>query len=215
MPARLRRSRLQPKRSPPRVSALVARPRSRIEVALDGEHWRTLPAEVVLAAGLDVGVELDRERARRLRRELLRCEASEKAVRSLARRDLSRRELDERLARAKIVPAARSEALGRLVRAGAVDDERFAQRRAQELAERGAGDALIRHDLAERGIGAQLTADAIDAVEPEAARAARIVARRGASPKTIRHLARKGFSEDTIEGVCGEDVAGPTQGAVP
>ena len=31
---------------------------------LDGESWRTLPAEVVLRAGLDVGVELDRERAR-------------------------------------------------------------------------------------------------------------------------------------------------------
>ena len=42
---------------------------------LDGESWRTLPAEVVLRAGLDVGVELDRERARRVRRELRRHEA--------------------------------------------------------------------------------------------------------------------------------------------
>ena len=52
---------------------------------LDGESWRTLPAEVVLRAGLDVGVELDRERARRLRRELKRHDAMSSAARALPR----------------------------------------------------------------------------------------------------------------------------------
>lgn len=184
-------------------------------MALEGEAWRTLPAEVVLASGLDVGVELDRERARRVRRELRRHEARAKAVRVVARRDVSERELELRLERANVAPAERAEALERLVRAGAVDDGRFARTRAEALAGRGAGDALIRHDLAERGVSAELVAEAIDALEPEPVRAARIVARRGASPKTSRYLARKGFAAESVESACGADVAEGAERAVP
>jgi regulatory protein len=166
-----------------------------------------LPLDVVLAAGLDVGVELDRARARRLRHELRRHEASTRAARWIARRDLSERELAERLASAHIAPAAREEAVGRLVEAGAVDDERLARRRAELLAERGAGDALIRHDLLGRGIAGELIERAVAALEAEAIRAARIVESRGVSPKTVRYLGQKGFSADAIESACGEGVA--------
>ncbi|HMI99200.1 MAG TPA: regulatory protein RecX [Gaiellaceae bacterium] len=161
----------------------------------------------MLAAGLDVGVELDRARARRVRRELVRHEAMAKAARSLARRDLTEQELGERLSAAEIAPAVRNEAMGRLVRVGAVDDERVASRRAALLAERGSGDALIRHDLARRGIAAALVEAAVGALEPERARAERIVERRGPSLTTARHLARKGFSEHSIEGTCGAAIA--------
>ncbi len=162
-----------------------------------------MPAEAVLAAGLDVGVELDRPRARRVRRELVRHEAMVKAARSLARRDLTEKELAERLSRAQIAPAIRSEAMGQLVRSGAVDDGRFARARAELLAERGAGDGLIQHDLAGRGIAKELVEAAVDALEPETVRATRIVERRGGpSVRTARHLAGKGFLEDSIEGAC-------------
>jgi SOS response regulatory protein OraA/RecX len=109
----------------------------------------------------------------------------------------------------------RSEAVDSLVRAGAVDDARVARSRAEALAERGAGDALIRHDLAGRGIAEEIVAAAVGALEPEAARAARIVERRGSSLATWRLLARKGFCEDSIEGVCGEAVAEDAPPAVP
>ena len=202
-----RRPRLPSKRFPPRVSALLARPRERIEVELDGEPWRTLPAEVVLAAGLDVGVELGRERARRVRRELRRHEAMVKAASSLRRRDFSERELSDRLSRAHVAPAARTETLDRLVRAGAVDDARLARGRAELLAARGAGDALIRHDLTSRGIAEELVDSSLAGIEPEHERAARIVSTRGVSAKTARYLARKGFSEDSIEATCARAVA--------
>jgi SOS response regulatory protein OraA/RecX len=172
---------------------------------LDGESWRTLPAEVVLRAGLDVGVELDRERARRLRRELRRHEAMERAARALRSRDLSAEELDARLDRANVAPAARAEAIARLTDAGAVDDERFARSRALALANRGAGDSLVRHDLETRDIAA--VEAAIESLEPEHVRAARLCARRGAGPKTARYLTRKGFSDDAIEASCAEAVA--------
>ena len=176
--------------------------RGRVEVLLDDQPWRTLPAEVVLRAGLDVGVALDRERARRVRRELKRHEAMARAARALRTRDLSAAELDARLGRAKVAPAARAETIERLTDAGAVDDERFARSRAQALADRGAGDFLVRHDLEARGIAAEAIEAAIASLEPETERAATTCRRRGTGPKTARYLARKGFAEDVIESIC-------------
>lgn len=138
-----------------------------------------------------------------------------KAASSLARRDLTEQELAERLSRAEVAPAVRNEAMGRLLRAGAIDDERVAKSRAETLAERGAGDALIRHDLTGRGIAVELVEAAVGALEPESARAERIVERRGASLETARHLARKGFSEYSIEGTCEKAIAEGAPPAVP
>jgi regulatory protein len=166
-----------------------------------------LPAEVVLRSGLDVGVLVDRERARRLRRELRRHEAMGRATRALRTRDLSAAELEARLERANVAPAARAETIERLTEAGAVDDERFARSRARALAERGAGDSLVRHDLETRCIAAEAIEAAIESLEPEHVRAARLCAKRGAGAKTARYLARKGFSGDAIEASCTEAVA--------
>lgn len=161
----------------------------------------------MLRAGLDVGAELDRPRARRVGRELRRYEAMSQAARVLRRRDLSAAELGARLDRARIAPADRSETIARLTEAGAVDDARFALARAGALADRGAGDLLVRHDLAARGIASPSIDEAIASLEPESARAARICARRGGGAKTARYLARKGFSEDAIENSCAEGIA--------
>lgn len=158
-----------------------------------------LPAEVVLAAGLDLGVELDRSRACRVRRALRRHEAMAQAARSLRRRDLSEAELATRLARADVAPAARAETVSRLVSAGVVDDARFAQSRAEALAERGGGDELIRHDLVARGVAPEDVERALQQLDPERDRARRIVARLGTGPRTARYLARKGFSEEAVE----------------
>jgi len=152
----------------------------------------------VLAAGLAIGVELGRDRARRLNRELRRHEAMSSAARALVRRDLSERELSERLARSRVAPGVRGEVVARLAVAGAIDDERVARTRAEQLAERDSGDALIRHDLAGRGIAKELIEAALADLEPEHARAARVLRERGSSLKTARYLARKGFSEDSI-----------------
>ena len=195
------------RRSPPRVSSLRARPRGRVEIELEGEQWRTLPAEVVLGAGLTVGIELDREQARRLARGLREHEALRRAARAIAHRDLSERELAERLARRNVPAQVRKEAVERLVRAGAVDDGRLARGRADLLARRGAGDHLIRHDLEGRGIASELVEEALASLQAEHVRAQRIVAERGRGPRTARYLAQKGFSEEAIESASEEVVA--------
>jgi SOS response regulatory protein OraA/RecX len=79
-----------------------------------------------------------------------------------------------------------------------VDDERFARARASSLASHGAGNALIRARLSTAGVARELADAAIDAVESEDVRAGRIVASRGASPKTARYLHAQGFSEDAV-----------------
>jgi SOS response regulatory protein OraA/RecX len=170
-----------------------------VKVELDGEPWRTIPVEALLAAGLHVGLQLDRRRLRVLRRELRSREALAKASRLLSRRDLTERRLRDELARRRVAPNARQETVSRLVAAGAVDDERLARRRAELLAARGSGDALIRADLEARGVEAELIEAAVEALPAESVRAGKVVAARGASPQTARFLARRGFGEEAVE----------------
>ena len=123
------------------------------------------------------------------------------AVRALRTRDRSAAELDARLARRGVGDAEREQTLETLERIGYVDDERFARTRSGQLAARGSGDALIRHDLESRGIAADVVEAALAELEPERERAASIVARRGRSAKTARYLASRGFGEDALAGV--------------
>ena len=128
-------------------------------------------------------------------------DAVEQALRALRHRDRSAAELGARLERRGVGEAEREQALETLERVGYVDDERFARARAEQLAARGSGDALIRHDLEGRGVAAEHVAAALATLEPERDRAAAIAARRGRSLKTARYLASRGFDLDALEGI--------------
>jgi SOS response regulatory protein OraA/RecX len=123
------------------------------------------------------------------------------AIRALRSRDRSAAELDASLEQRGVAADQRREALETLERIGYVDDERFARMRAEQLAERGSGDALIRDDLERRGLAAESVELALAALRPERDRAAEIAARRGRSVKTARYLASRGFGEDALEAV--------------
>jgi regulatory protein len=128
-------------------------------------------------------------------------DAVETALRALRSRDRSTGELDARLASKGVGATEREQVLETLERIGYVDDERFARARAKQLADRGSGDALIRHDLETRGVAPEVVEAALAELEPERERAAGIVARRGRDMKTARYLASRGFGEDALEGV--------------
>lgn len=181
------------------VTSLRERKRGKVEVQLDGEPWRVLPATVVVRAELRVGRRLDRETARLLARELRRDNALGRATRALSSRDRSRGELAARLEEAGVSEAARDEALGTLEAAGLVDDTRVAESRARELARRGYGDAAIRSDLRLRRISSETIAAAIEELDPEAERAACALGGEERTPKVLRRLASRGFSRDTLE----------------
>ena len=183
----------------PRVTGLRATRGGRVAVEVEGERWRTLPLEVVVEGGLAVGIELTRPLLRTVRRGLRRHGALQAATRALRARPLSVRRLDERLRRAGFVPSERAETIGVLRRAGFLDDERFALMRAEALAERCSGNALIRHDLLVQGIDGEIAEQALGSLEPETSRAARIAASRGSDITTARYLARRGFGEEAVE----------------
>ena len=126
-----------------------------------------------------------------------RDEAVDRAVEALARRDHSSATLRAKLARAGVSEDVSDDVLGTLRRAGYLDDARFARDRAAHLAAKGYGDAWIKGDL-ERSQGVEADA-AIGVLAPEPERAAREWARLGGGVKALRTLARRGFSEGSLE----------------
>ena len=183
------------------VTALRERKRNRVAVELDGRPWRVLPTDAVVRAGLTVGHPLDRSTARELAREIRRAKALAAATRSLAASDRSQRALEQRLARAGHSAAAREDAIASLARAGAIDDARLAESRAELLARRGYGDAAIRVDLRRRQIAPEVAAGAVAALEPELERLRRAIENESVTPALLRRLAGRGFSRDTLDEV--------------
>ncbi|MGH2977952.1 MAG: hypothetical protein ACRDKC_06230 [Gaiellaceae bacterium] len=183
------------------VTALRERKRGRVAVELDGRAWRVLPTDAVVRAGLAVGRPLERCTARDLARELRRARALAAATRSLAASDRSERALEQRLARAGHSAAAREDAIASLARAGAIDDVRLAESRAELLARRGYGDAAIRADLGRRLIAPDAAASAMASLEPELERLRWLLERQSVTPALLRRLAGRGFSGDTLDEV--------------
>lgn len=135
-------------------------------------------------------------------------DANEVALRALRTRDLSVAELAQRLVERGVGEDDAATTIAALVRTGLLDDARLAERRAAALADRGAGDSLIRHRLRGLGIDRDLIEDAVAALSPEQERALRIVERRGSGPRTARYLAGKGFSEESVRDVVARDRSG-------
>jgi SOS response regulatory protein OraA/RecX len=154
---------------------------------------------VVVGCGLRRGLELDRPLLRRLRAELRRVEAVDAAARALRHRDLSSARLESTLARRGIAPTERRRAVDSLERAGLVDDRRTAASRARALALRGYGDDAIRWRLTEEGFADDAADEALAELEPEPERARRVLELEGASDRTLRLLARRGFASDSLE----------------
>lgn len=183
----------------PTVTALrPARP-ARVLVELDGARWRTIPLEVAARVGLSVGLELDRDRLRTLRRELRRARALEAAIRTLARRERSEAEVRQALERKGVAAPEREQAVATLRAAGALDDRRFALARAEVLAGRGLGDTAIAFELERVSVEAELVNEALSRLDPERERAVRAAQRRGPTPRTARWLTARGFAPESIE----------------
>lgn len=179
-----------------------------VDVELDGEAWRTVPADAVARTGLLVGRPLDRPAARALARELRRVKALGAAVTALRHRDLSSQRLDRRLAARGIGESARADALAALERSGVIDDDRAAEGRARGLAKRGQGDAAIQYRLSEEGFAREVVADAIARLDPELERAREVVRRRGPGPVTARWLLARGFGASVVEDAAGGFASG-------
>jgi len=188
---------------PARLTALRRVRPGVVALEVEGRPWRQVPDDVVARLGLAAGTALERPLLRALRAELRRADALARAGRTLARRDLSRAALRERLRGAGVAPADAGEAVHVFERAGLLDDERAARARAAALAERGWGDAAIVERLGVEGFAEGLAGGAVAGLEAEVARASGLTGGEGDRRRAAARLARRGFSEDTIEAVVG------------
>jgi SOS response regulatory protein OraA/RecX len=131
-------------------------------------------------------------------------DAVELALRALRHRERSSRQIENHLAERGMDEHDRAAAIEMLRRTGLVDDRRFADARAVALARKGAGDALIRHDLGAAGVDRETVEAAVACLDDETSRARRVVERRGVGASTVRYLVGKGFPPDVAHGVVAE-----------
>jgi regulatory protein len=130
-------------------------------------------------------------------------EAFEAAVGALSRKERTLAELSAWLAGRGFGSEDVEEAIERLVAVGELDDERFAQRFAQDKRDlRGWGPERIRGALAERGVAAELIDAALadDSHGQQLERAVELLARRGETPdgeaaraRALAYLTRRGY----------------------
>jgi regulatory protein len=136
------------------------------------------------------------------------AEARAKVVALLARREYSMRELAQKLqARGVPVPLA-TEVIATLADEGLQSDSRFARSFVRERSLRGKGPVRIGQELRQRGIGAEMSAEALDAADYDWVELARSVLekkfgrREAATPqaraKRQNFLAYRGFSAEQI-----------------
>lgn len=125
------------------------------------------------------------------------------ALGALNRKDRTEAELREWLAARDVDPAEVGRVIARLVEIGAVDDERYAERFAEDKRElAGWGPDRIAAALAARGVAAPLIEAAVDGegVQEQLIRAVRLLEERGADlhseaarGRALGLLARRGF----------------------
>ncbi|HLM32137.1 MAG TPA: regulatory protein RecX [Solirubrobacterales bacterium] len=141
-------------------------------------------------------------------------EAFERALEALARKERTSAELTAWLAERGFGADEVDAALARLIEDGAIDDERFARRFAEDKRElRGWGPDRIREALAAKGLERELIEAEVGAEDPGAqlTRAIELLERRGGPPddeagraRALAYLARRGYdSELAYEAVRG------------
>jgi regulatory protein len=185
----------------------------RVELRLSDGRSVEIAYELLVRAGLYVGLEVTEGKLRELEEEDLLWRTRESAFHLLSYRARSRVELARRLERKGYPAAVIERCLAQLEERGLVDDQQFATSFARDrMRGRAKGARRIVQELRVRGIDGEIAEEAIGEAmrgegvsEAELARraAARWKERKGEDPVRARRrfyafLARRGFGADAI-----------------
>jgi len=176
----------------PEITALTAqrRRRGRVNVFLDGGYAFSL--QDTLAATLRVGQTLDEQAIAELRRRDVVEDAYDRALHYLADRPRSAWEVRQYLRKHDLNEEEQAAVLGRLARAGLVNDREFAQFWVENrTAYRPRGRRALRAELRQKGIATEVIEDAVSSVDEDAAALALAEARAG----RLSHLDRQTFRQ--------------------
>lgn len=171
-------------------------------VVLDGEPWRELPSDVVKAARLKTGMQIDVPTLEsRVADDEPVC-ARDRAIRLLAYRERSTGEMETRLAEDGYRTDVIQTVIGDLRRLGLVDDERFARMTVRNMTEiRGLGSTRTLRQLLSKGIDPELARETLEDLLPAEAEqeaaaglARGFACRSGATVERVAaRLVRKGY----------------------
>jgi regulatory protein len=152
-----------------RVIAIERLPRKRrYDLRLDGADTLPLSREVLAAAGLRVGQELDGARLDALKEAEARHTAMATALRLLAYRPRSEREMRDELQRRVIPQAIAEETLARLKDLRLLDDRAFAESWTESRQRNSPrGRRLLLAELAQKGIEHEVARESVAAVDEE------------------------------------------------
>lgn len=132
------------------------------------------------------------------------------AARILAHAPRTEAELHARLVAKGYQPGTAAATVARCRELGYVGDETYARERARSMRLRGAGSLKIAADLEARGLPEAMIAAAVEASlegDPEIDWAKRALERsRASGPAAWRLLASRGFPEDVIVGLLGDQM---------
>ena len=182
------------------------------KVTIDGERTLTITEETFLRFGLFDGQAMDQERLRELELADGVSRAMTEAHRLIDHRMRTRRELAVKLRSRGRQDEVIDQVLDRLERAGLIDDGRFAQLWIDErLRKRPAGLSLLRRELRQKGIDAEIIETALEesassgeeadrayeALRRQSHRYARLD-RDAAHRRMVAFLGRRGFGQDVV-----------------
>ncbi len=192
----------------PRVTAIKRRTRGRVLVTTSDGETLAVHGEALQRAGVREGDALDGGSRERIEREEQRCTAHEAALRLLSHRPRSERELGQRLRLRGLAADVVEDEIGRLRRAGLLDDDAFARLWVEDRQLRAPrGRRLLRYELRGRGVRSELADAAVASVDDRTAALAlaRGRARRLAglefkqfSQRLGRFLERRGFGYNDV-----------------
>lgn len=180
---------------------------SRLNLHLDGQFAFGLSRDLAAEARLEPGKRLTPQEVADLRARAQLHDALQASLRFLSFRPRSQAELRQRLRR-QFAPATIEAVLERLEAQGLADDAAFAQfwqENRQRFRPRGRG--LLRAELRQKGVSDETIAQALEAVDEEAAAQAaaekRLTSLSGLDEAQFRqrlggHLRRRGFSWEVI-----------------
>jgi regulatory protein len=179
--------------------------KDRVSVYLDGEYAFGLAR--IVAAWLSVGQELSEEKIAQLNSRDEVEAAYAKALRLINQRDHSSAEIRQYLKRHEVMEPAIDDVVGRLERAGLVNDERFAQNWIENRSEfRPRSRRALAFELRSRGVSPDAIETALEQTDEEEM-AYRAALKQSSKyqhltwpeyrQKMIAFLARRGFSYST------------------
>ena len=143
------------------ITQIQTTKRKRLSVYVDGEFLFAVESDAWYSSGLKEGSEVTEEQLNSLLKDSRLIEAKRRAFNMLSARDYSGEQLAERIAR-KTGAESAHQAVERMQQLGLVDDEKYAQRCAVGLFEKGYAQRRIRFELQKRRLPVEVIDNALE-----------------------------------------------------